>query len=285
MMFRNLLSLLLAAITFASSSPPGLSRARESSKANGRPGLVVYASLDGLAYNIWTNDPVTRELRSLRSVAARGVTARGAIQSFPTITPAGHAALWTGTYGDISGVITTSNPILPRAEHTAFERLSGFDSRNLRAEPIWVTAARNGLRAVSHQCTQNYPFIPFVTAPGAAASPVLLSGYGPELFAPHAFIRAANVTAEDPAGWKPALPYSALPIRAFRWKAGELTFHGALVADQGSERIYNAMYVASDRAGRRVRVAVAPTESDYPRGRRLARYFSDGLMLSVGNEA
>jgi hypothetical protein len=284
-MFRNLLCLLLAAITFASNASPVLSQARESRKGNGRPGLVVYASLDGLAYNIWANDPVTRELRSLRSIAARGVTARGTIQSFPTITPAGHAALWTGAYGDISGVITTSNPMLPRIEHTAFERLSGFDSRNLHAEPIWVTAARNGLRAVSHQGTQNYPFIPFVTAPDAAVSPVLMSGYGPEPFSPHAFIRPANVTPEDPAGWRPALPYSALPVRAFRWKTGSLTFHGALVADQGSERVYNAMYVASDRAGRRVRVAMAPTESDYPRGRRLARYFSDGLILSVGEEA
>ena len=280
MLFRNLLCLLLAAVTLSSNAAPALSQKKESS----RPGLVVYASLDGLAYNIWANDPVTRELRSLRSIAARGVTARGVIQSFPTITPAGHAALWTGAYGDTSGVVTAGNPMLPRTEHTAFERISGFDSRALRAEPIWVTAARNGVRAISHQSTQNYPFVPFVTAPDTEISPVILSGYGPEPFSPHAVIRASSVTPEDPEEWKPALPYSSLPVRAFWWKTGRLTFHGALVADQGSTRSYNAMYIASDRTGPRVRVALAPTERDYPRGRRLARSFSDGLLLSVGEE-
>ncbi|HYP29616.1 MAG TPA: alkaline phosphatase family protein [Blastocatellia bacterium] len=285
MLLRNWLCILLAALTLASNAAPALPQAREGAKGGSRPGMVVYVSLDGLAYYMWAHDPVTRELRSLRSIAARGVEARGAIQSFPSITPAGHAALWTGAYGDISGVITAGNPILPRGEHTAFERVSGFDSRALHAEPIWVTAARNGTLAVAHQATQNHPFIPFVTAPSAEVAPVLLSGYGPEPFSPHAVIRSANVSPEDPDGWRPALPYSSLPVRAFQWKTGKLTFHGALVADQGSARSYNAIYVAADRTGPRVRVALAPTERDYPRGRRLARSFSDGLKLSVGDEA
>lgn len=247
-------------------------------------GRVVVLSLDGLAQHLWQDDPAAEQLRALRRVADRGVTADGVITAFPSVTPAGHASLWTGAYGRDNGIVSSGNPVLPREDHTVFERRSGFDSEQLRAEPLWVTAARAGVRVVAHQSTQNYPFVPRVTAPDADRAPVLVNGYGPGRITPHAVVRADDVVSTDPDRWGDALPSSSLPPETFRWRTGPLTFHGALVADEGPEAGYTALRVAVDPGDTSVRVEPAPTEGDRPRGRRLARHFSDGLQIEVGDD-
>ena len=233
---------------------------------------------------MWERDAAVRGAKTLRGIAARGVMARGMIQAFPTITPAGHAALWTGAYGDVSGIITSGNTVLPRSEHTAFERRSGYDADLLRAEPIWAAAARQGIKVVAHQATQNYPFVEQTTAPNAATPPILVSGYGPGNIERDGVIRPANVTPEDAGEWRPALPRSSLPVRAFKWSVRNITFHGAMVAEQTAARGYTAIYVAADPRGPRVRIQPHATENIPPPGRALARYFSQGLPLTAGRK-
>lgn len=277
---KKLVLFLLISTLFAAPAEAQRTRPAQASA----PGKVILVSLDGLAYHMWDSDPAVRGARTLRAIAARGVMARGVQQAFPTITPAGHAALWTGAYGDVSGIITSSNPILPRSEHTAFERKSGYDADLLRAEPIWAAAARQGVKAVAHQATQNYPFVDQTTAPGAATPPVLVSGYGPGNIERDGVIRPSNVTPADATDWTPALPRSSLPVRAFKWSIRTITFYGAMVAEQTAARGYTAIYVAADPRGPRVRVEPHPTETGPPEGRGLARYFSEGLPLTAGRK-
>jgi predicted AlkP superfamily pyrophosphatase or phosphodiesterase len=271
---------ILLAIVLLLAQAAAISAQRRAS-ANRSNGKVILTSLDGLAYNIWSHDPATSELRALRRIASRGVLARGMIQSFPSVTPAGHAAVWTGAYGNVSGIVAANNPILPRSEHTFLERQSGFNGDMLRAEPLWVTAARQGVNVVAHQATQNHPFVPVVTGSLTKNAPTLVSGYGPKTLAPNAVIRPDKVSKEDGAIWQPALPRSSLPLRAFSWKVQNVTFHGALVAEKGKAHGYTAIYVAMETTGNRVRVAFAPTESSPPKGRALARHFSEGLHVTV----
>ena len=244
-------------------------------------GTVILTSLDGLGYRTWSDDAAMSEMRTLRRIVARGVLAEGMIQSFPSVTPAGHSAIWTGTYGDVSGIVTSSNPILPRSEHTFLERQSGFHPQKLWAEPIWLTAARQGIRVVAHQATQNYPFIPSSTGSLAENAPVLVSGYGPALLEPYGVIRPARTTADDAAIWQPPLPRSALPVKTISWKVQNVPLRAALVAEQGKAKGYTAMYVAADTDGPRVRVAFTPTEKSPPQGRSLARHFSPPLHLTI----
>jgi hypothetical protein len=255
--------------------------AKQRSSTNRASGKVILASFDGLAYKIWSTDPATRELRAMRRMASQGVTARGMIQAFPSVTPAGHAALWTGAYGNVSGIVAASNPMLPRREHSLFGRESGYNGSLLRAEPLWVTAAKQGIKVVAHQATQNYPFVPVVTGALAQNAPVLISGYGPSMLEPNAVIRPDKVSPEDASLWKGALPRSSLPVKAFSWKAQNVKFYGALIAEKSRSQGYTAIFIAADPAGNRVRAALAPTESAPPKGRSLARYFSDGLHLTV----
>jgi len=244
---------------------------------------VIIASLDGLAYQVWTDDPAMSEMRTLRRIAAQGVHAQGVIQAFPSVTPAGHAALWTGTYGNLSGVVTALNPVLPRSEHTFLERQSGFFSDRLQVEPLWAAAARQGVRVVAHEATQNYPFNARTTGGLASNQPVLVSGYGPGMLEPYGVIRPGKTQPEDAAAWQPALPHSSLPVKAFHWTVQHRQMHGALVAEHGKARGYTAMYVAADPAGQRVRVPFVATENTPPRGRVLARHFSSGLELTVND--
>jgi predicted AlkP superfamily phosphohydrolase/phosphomutase len=276
---RKHFSVLLLIVLWLAQSPDIFAQRRASaSRPNGK---VILTSLDGLAYKIWSDDPATRELRTLRRIASGGVVAKGMIQSFPSVTPAGHAAVWTGAYGNISGIVAAGNPVLPRSEHTFLERQSGYNGDMLHAEPLWVTAARQGINVVAHQATQNYPFVPVVTGSLNKNAPTLITGYGPRVIEPNAVIRPDKVSQEDATIWQPTLPRSSLPVRAFSWKAQNVTFHGALVAERDKAQGYTAIYVAADTKGNRVRVAFAPTENSLPKGRALARHFSDGLHLTV----
>ena len=271
--------LLILFLLLSLATGPALAQSRASKAAADR-GKVILVSFDGLAYHMWQSDPATRELRAIRRTAARGVTARGMIQAFPSITPASHAALWTGVYGNTSGIITSWNPVLPRSEHSAFDRKSGFSAELLTAEPIWAAAARQGVRVVAHEATQNYPFVAITTGAGATTPPLLASGYGPEELETDTSIGPKDVTAEDANVWS-NLPRSSLPVRAFSWKVKNILFHGALVAEKSRARGYTALFIAADPRGTRVRVAPRAAESTPPRGRALARHFGEPLIFEA----
>lgn len=237
--------------------------------ALGSGGRVLLVSLDGLGYRIWAEDRVAEELKTLRRVAAGGVAARGVVSTFPSLTAPAHASIWTGAYGDVNGVAANDNLVLPRSAHSFTERRNGFRSESLMAEPLWVTAARQGVRVVAHQPPQAYPFGSRNTAPGA----VVVNCYQTETLAPDRVLRAADVTAEPVEIWKTP----RRPGRAFRWSAGGLTLHAALAG--------GTLHVAADpERGPRIVVRPAPAESEPPRRRPLARRFSAGLPVTVNGE-
>ena len=106
---------------------------------------VFLISLDGLGYEAFHSDPAASELTAVRKIAAEGVEARGMTSHFPSTTANGHAAIWTGMWGDRNGISGNSMPALKRAEHTFLERVNGYRSDALRGQPLWVTAASSGL--------------------------------------------------------------------------------------------------------------------------------------------
>jgi predicted AlkP superfamily phosphohydrolase/phosphomutase len=167
---------------------------------------VVLISLDGLGQKTWTQDSAARELTAFRNLSARGAVAEGGmLTAFPSTTANSHAALWTGAWGDVNGITFNSHPVGPRSEHTFLARGNGFRAEGLRAEPLWVTAARQGVRAVAHQVTQGYPFLPSNTWP---ENLTLLNGYQTRTISPHMVLRAADVRPGTAGVWREALPES-----------------------------------------------------------------------------
>ncbi|MDX1934747.1 MAG: alkaline phosphatase family protein [Capsulimonadales bacterium] len=137
--------LLVAGLTLL--SPPGLAQPRP----------VVVVSWDGAAD--WIVDRLLAEgkLPNVAALAKRGVRAAYAVPAFPSKTACGHAAIWTGTYGDGNGITGNAVPVLPRNAHSILETTSGFLATSMRAEPLFVTAAKAGKKVVVLSATQSFP--------------------------------------------------------------------------------------------------------------------------------
>jgi hypothetical protein len=214
---------------------------------------VVLVSFDGLGAETFFDDPVAGELTVLKGTAQRGAASRGVQPAFPSTTANSHAALWTGCYGDVNHITANSPPVLPRGEHTVFERGNGFRAEQLAAETFWVAAARAGIPSVAHQPTQGYPLTRFNSAPGA----VVVNGYQTRLLAPHAL-------------WTPATG-KRMPDGSYLFEHGPESFR--VIPGKKSVR------VALTSGKQAVNVDYAPVESEPPRKRGLARRFSSPLLL------
>ncbi|MDX2152289.1 MAG: alkaline phosphatase family protein [Bryobacteraceae bacterium] len=237
----------------------------------GAQSRVVLVSLDGMGYERFTEDPVAEELTALKKIAREGVVAQGAVPHMPSTTANTHAALFTGAYGAVNGISGNSVPRTPRAEHEFREWAIGFRAESLKAEPIWAAAARQGVSAVAYQATQAFPFLPINTAPGSKTPPVVVNGYQTREVAPYQVVRGADVKAEDCAVFVPLVSGA---VRCFSWSAKPYTLYGAATAKD--------LFVAADPKGGRVRVESQALETELPRRRALARYFSAGLTVAPG---
>jgi predicted AlkP superfamily phosphohydrolase/phosphomutase len=112
-------------------------------------------SLDGAGAEV-IDDAVARGLMPrLAALRARGATARGSISALPTKTAPGHAALFTGAWGDRNGIVGNEVPV---PGGSVLEVQTGYGSTPLTAEPIWYAAARQDLDAIVVSGTQIYPF-------------------------------------------------------------------------------------------------------------------------------
>ncbi len=209
--------------------------------------------------------------------------ADGARPMWPSLTAASHAALWTGTYGDANGVVANTMTPLPWEEFPLTETRSGFDARQLDAEPIWITAARQGRRVVDHHATQTgYPgrWRPDGGRDTAAArrdsaaiaSPLLfmVNGYtddtDPRLLTP-----ARNPAHPAPA-WANLGEAGTTTLREVSWTIGR---DSVFALFRPGEVLVNR----SRDAGSAIHVKLMPPEQAPLEGRDLARYFSDPLWF------
>jgi len=100
--------------------------------------VVILLSWDGTRHDY----PERTSLPALERMAEAGVRAARLVPVFPTNTFPNHAALVTGTYSDRHGIV--GNRFLDR-ERGIFDYAS--DASWLEAEPLWVAAERQGVRA------------------------------------------------------------------------------------------------------------------------------------------
>lgn len=148
-------SVFLAALALSTRLPAG---AEQSPKTNRK---AVFLSLDGFPADLLDRGMVARHMPTLSQLISEGALATRSMSSFPSTTPPAHAALWTGAFGGVSGITGFGLLKLPAEESTILETISGFSSIPLEAEPIFVTAARQGLRTVVLAASHAYPFSAF----------------------------------------------------------------------------------------------------------------------------
>jgi len=174
-----------------------------------QPPRLIVVSWDGAPD--WAVDRLLAEghLPNLARLAERGATAAHVVAAWPSKTAVGHAALWTGCWGDGNGITGNAVPVLPRAEHTVLEAARGFSSEALTAEPLYVAAARAGRRTAVLSATHVYPFAPHLAALAAAGVPtdrfVAFSGFEHEI-APGR-LHGADELRPAAGGWRRLPPH------------------------------------------------------------------------------
>ncbi len=208
--------------------------------------------------------------------------ADGARPMWPSLTAASHAALWTGAYGNVNGVVANTMTPLPWGAFSLTETQSGFDARQLDAEPIWITAARQGRKVVDHHATQTgYPGR--WRAEGGRDTAAMhrdsAAMASPQLFMVNGYTggsdpRLLNETRNPP---HPAPPWAnigepGVPLREVAWTIGRDSVFALFRGDD--------VLISRSRDGATaVRARPLPPEQAPLEGRDLARYFSDPLWF------
>lgn len=197
------------------------------------PSRAIILSWDGVV-PAFVNE-LMREgaLPNLRRLIAEGAYADEVVTVFPSKTAPGHASLWTGAPPRINGVHGNATPRTPRGAFTILEAQSGFASTALRAEPLWMAAARSARRVVIVQATQGWPFEPYLRdgpfGPGQPTRLVLLEGYAGILG--REMVLNGHTPPPRPAeGWA-TLPPSNAPPREITLSIGSARMFGLLIDD------------------------------------------------------
>ena len=259
---------------------------------------AILVSIDALEEARIRNTLPAESVANILAVFDGGACAAHAIPSFPSVTAAGHSAVWTGAFGDVSGVTANTQLQLPRDRHSLLDLTSGFSHEVLRAEPLWVTAAREGRTVVGHHVTQapHPAAFPGVEGEGeevlrarrADARAVLdrseahiLNGYN-RMISGHTLHTAATLPPRPADGWRgiDRLEANGVTPLEVTWEAGEAG-DSVYALLHGGDR-YTAVTVARTRnVAEGVRANLASVETADIEGRELARHFSEALEIPV----
>lgn len=238
-------------------------------------GRVFLLSLDGLGYQRLTEDPVVEAVPTLRTLLKSGAYVEGMSPAFPASTASSHAALWTGTYAGRNGILHNSTPRLPRSEHTHTERVVGYRSESLIAEPIWLAAARQGVPVVAHQVTQIVPFLPQTVGDRPMPDLVGVNGFQSRTFARWRALRADDIDVRT-VPCVDLLAHAPRASRCVEWSlgpsSGDRRLRAALLEDR--------LVIAQAGGAGAIDVVQRATETTPPEGRALARHWSAPLAIA-----
>ncbi len=292
----GLVRLLVTALLMAGCAPvpsAGPAAAPETAAAPDRRAILV--SFDALSERRVLETLPADAVPAFRSLFAGARCAEYALPAWPSKTSASHAAIWTGAFGDVSGIAANWQPPLPRDRHRITELVSGFSAEGLRAEPIWIAAALAGRRVVGHHITQGpgAPGYPPVTgerdaerivaraaARSALADPgvTILNGYA-GAHAPDLMLTAETAPPREPAAWTNLDRLGeTLPPREIAWQVGGDSIFALFY---GRDRYTGVLVAPARDAALGVSAAAAPVERAPVRGRELARHFSAALPLAT----
>jgi alkaline phosphatase D len=108
---------------------------------------VLMVSFDGFRYDYTS----LAETPNFDKLAARGVKADGLIPVFPSLTFPNHYSIATGAYAGTHNI--TGNSFYDKKygkKYSLYDRDTVRDPKFYKAEPIWVTAERQGVQSASY---------------------------------------------------------------------------------------------------------------------------------------
>ncbi|RUO33361.1 hypothetical protein CWE14_09115 [Aliidiomarina soli] len=256
---------------------------------------AILVSIDALNERLLRDNLSAQQAPALYRVFDGGACTEYAQPMFPSVTAAGHASIWTGAYGDVHNIAANAVHVLPRDQNTVMATISGFDSANLSAEPIWISAGYAQRRVGGHHSTQ---------APGEAGFPArsgernaqqqadfervqagyelsnvqVMNGYNQQVTG-HAVIRAEDVSWTEVSQWRNLGQLGVtLEPKAFTFSNAAGTFHGLLF---GSSRYDSIAISLTPDINQAVIAQSNPVETEDFADRELARHFSKPLKVET----
>jgi predicted AlkP superfamily phosphohydrolase/phosphomutase len=213
-----------------------------------RNSRLILITLDGSSAPILDDAVARGVMPNLARLRQAGATARGSLTSLPAKTPAGHATLFTGAWCDKNGVAGIEVPV-PGASIVSAK--SGYTSEMLSAEPIWATAARQGLDAAVVTGTQVYPFTPFLEEKrfggNFGRNLTLFDGYQGRQ-TPGVRFTAKDVQTRPAAGWRGMLPAHVGAARDLDLTAAGVRIDGLLFDDPLDPASgFDSLYLAAEK--------------------------------------
>lgn len=133
------LSFILAALLAAASA--------SSAQPAQRKAIVV--AWDGIVPSFAKEMMARGLLPNLQQLLDGGSYADDVLAATPSKTAVGFASLWTGASPRVTGISGNRLPRAPAQQFTILETNLGFSGAALRAEPLWDSASRAGLRVVT----------------------------------------------------------------------------------------------------------------------------------------
>lgn len=272
--------LVLPASTSFGQSPHDPSPHDPSPHSESPPKLIV-VSWDGAPD--WVLDRLlgAGKLPHLAALAERGAVAEHSVAVFPSKTAPGHAALWTGTWPAANGI--TANAV-PKPGGSVLETRRGFSSEALEAEPLFLTAARQGKSVALLGATHYYP--PGPTLEALRRHGVRREGFrawsGFELeIARGRLIQADALRPAHRAAW--GLTSDDGAARELVVDVGDTTFFG-LVLDDPADPVAGFDTLLLRQGSRRAAGAVAeavlkPRAAEVPRAEGLPRPWSPPFRI------
>lgn len=180
---------------------------------------VVLLAWDGAPAWIVNRMVEQGKLPNLARLEREGASVSGLRAAYPSNTAASFASIFTGTWPSVHGIVGNSVPVMPRAEHTFLETASGFSSESLQAEPVFVTAARQGKNVVVLGGTQSFPPEKYLRTLGPEAKHYRsFSGFETEIAKPEMHDFSTKIV---PLGAYTDLPPGNGPYREITFKVAD----------------------------------------------------------------
>jgi len=183
------------------------------------------------------------KLPNLAKLIDGGAFADDVLPVFPSKTAPGFAALWTGAPPRTTGISGNRVPRTPQSQSTVTESSAAFNSNLLRAEPLWASADRVGLKV----------FVAHVPLGGDKSEHGMhLQGYG-GLVGSDGVVNSQNSKPRSATGWE-NLPPTREPPLEISFTIGAAQFFGLLIDDPNDPQPgYDTLVVTTNRNGRDVK--------------------------------
>ncbi len=228
---------------------------------------MVVISWDGAPAYVIERLVKEGKLPHVARLASEGVHAKSVVPAFPSKTAVGHAAIFTGAWGDVNGITNNSVPLTPVSNHTILETRSGFDSRSLTAEPVYITLAKAGWKVAALSVTQGHPADPHIetlTKAGARDRYVQYSGFESEL-SPAQMIREGAFDA-TPKAWTRAPRANGTP-KTFTFKVADTSFYGMALDSPDDPKVgLDTVVIRRDQNQPVGEITIKPLEAANPSG-------------------